>query len=63
MLRLGGPPQGGKTLVPGLELGTKAAPRGLPGTSPKVPGMGDLLPSTEWLSLLTPPYFLSQVQN
>lgn len=55
-------PQRRKTLVPVLELGTKAAPMG----SPAPPHQ-----SQEWGSaaklqvafLLTPPCFLSQVQN
>lgn len=62
VLRLGGPSE---TLVPGLELGTKAAPTGLPGASygSQESVGGDLLPSMEWLFLLTPLCFLSQVQN
>lgn len=36
-----------KAVVPGLELGTKTAPREPPGASPQVLGTGDLLPSTE----------------
>lgn len=36
---------------------------GTPWCRPVVPGTGGLLPSPEWLFLLTPPCFLSQVQN
>ena len=57
--------QGRKTPVPvpGLELGKKTTPVGLLGAALWVPGTGGLLPSPEWLFLLTPPCFLSQVQN